>query len=343
MLVVDGAEVLLQQNWEHVTNTFAAVNRLPTSTHATDFSRVREWSLAGLARHFRQTVVFAGFVDPSVTALLRRPAYAANTAGGLFLRSDYSGTIARVVPTVQQTFHRVPVESLGGADDARLEFFRDRLLPGLLAGCAPEAGCPSGHTLIFVPSYFDYVRLRNLLDAREAEFATCSEYSDDKDVSRARGVFFNGETPLLLATERFHYFRRYKLRGIRHLLFYGPPANAHFYTELLNLLDEAASREEPVSATVRARACGAGTRPGARAPQAPPCTPRSSLTMRTPAALPVFACHTRPSRLCPSISACSCSSRASTRRRWSASSARSAPAGCSRTAPRPASCLCEGI
>lgn len=84
---------------------------------------------------------------------------------------------------------------------------------------------------------------------------TCSEYADDADVARARSEFFTGHAPLLLLTERFHYFRRLRIRGIRHVLFYGPPANAHFYAEMLNLLEEASAggAAHPVSSTVRHR------------------------------------------------------------------------------------------
>lgn len=37
-------------------------------------------------------------------------------------------------------------------------------------------------------------------------------------------------------TERFHYFRRYKISGVRRVIMYGVPSYGHFYSELLNLL-----------------------------------------------------------------------------------------------------------
>lgn len=91
--------------------------------------------------------------------------------------------------------------------------------------------------------------MRNLLDSKDAEFVTCSEYSEDKDVARARGMFAAGDTPLLLMTERFHFFRRFRIKGIRHVVWYGPPACGHYYPELLNLVEEATSASLPVSAT----------------------------------------------------------------------------------------------
>ena len=109
---------------------------------------------------------------------------------------------------------------------------------------------------------------------------TCSEYADDADIARARSEFFTGHAPLLLLTERFHYFRRLRIRGIRHLLFYGPPANAIFYAEMLNLLEEASAggAAHPISSTVRIHCqWGSGQWRVARCetpplPPSPPCS-----------------------------------------------------------------------
>lgn len=40
---------------------------------------------------------------------------------------------------------------------------------------------------------------------------------------------------LVERTFRFHFFRRYHIRGIKSLVFYQLPVNAHFYTELINM------------------------------------------------------------------------------------------------------------
>ena len=58
-------------------------------------------------------------------------------------------------------------------------------------------------------------------------------------VSRARNALQKAEVPLLLYTERAHFFRRHKLRGARHLAVYSPPSYASFYTELLQQLTRA--------------------------------------------------------------------------------------------------------
>lgn len=173
VVIMDHADVFLYQNWEHVRDAFAVLNALPSATHDTDFSRVREWNLAGLAKYFRQTIVFSSYMEADITHLMRKLCF--NAAGGMLVRGTYAGSITRVVPTVRQAFQRITPTSLADADEARFAFFSARILPELMSGIADDAGSVRAHTLIYVPSYFDYVRLRNLLDAKELEFVTCSE------------------------------------------------------------------------------------------------------------------------------------------------------------------------
>lgn len=58
-------------------------------------------------------------------------------------------------------------------------------------------------------------------------------YSSNSEISRARTNFFNGKKSFLVITERFHFFRRYKIRGARTVVFYAPPEHAAFYAEYL--------------------------------------------------------------------------------------------------------------
>lgn len=64
------------------------------------------------------------------------------------------------------------------------------------------------HTFIYVPSYFDFVRLRNYLKKEDVSFASISEYSQRSEVSRARHYFQTGEKQFMLFSERFHFYKR---------------------------------------------------------------------------------------------------------------------------------------
>lgn len=49
-------------------------------------------------------------------------------------------------------------------------------------------------------------------------------------------MFFHTEAHFLLYSERVHFFRRFRIKGIRHIIFYQPPTYPHFYSEMCNLM-----------------------------------------------------------------------------------------------------------
>lgn len=66
----------------------------------------------------------------------------------------------------------------------------------------------------------------------------CSEYSEKRCTSRARALFSSGARRFLVVSERFLYFRRYRIRGARSLLLYGLPHEPSFYSDMLDVLED---------------------------------------------------------------------------------------------------------
>ncbi|KAI8810126.1 digestive organ expansion factor-like protein [Cladochytrium replicatum] len=246
VVVVDQAHVLLMQNWEHFLHVFEHMNRIPKEMHDCDFSRIRPYVLDGRLKYLRQNLVFSHYLTPELNSLFNgfsesNSPWCANIAGKWRVRCAkvVGGSIGNVVVQVPQTFHRVGCTSVADADDARFQFFIDKVLPTFQQSVAVNR-----HTLLFVPSYFDFVRLRNYLDKLELNFTYISEYTANSDISRARTEMFQGTADFMLLTERFHFFRRYRVRGIQHIFFYGLPENAHFYPELVHLLSDTRDRDQ---------------------------------------------------------------------------------------------------
>uniref|UniRef100_A0AAV2JDM3 U3 small nucleolar RNA-associated protein 25 homolog n=1 Tax=Knipowitschia caucasica TaxID=637954 RepID=A0AAV2JDM3_KNICA len=229
LLVVDQADVFLMQNWEHVLHVMRHMNLQPLDSHGVDFSRVRMWSLNNWAKHYRQTLVFSSIQDPQINNILTK--HCSNYRGQVVTRNfPKTGSICQVLlqlPHVFQMFHSDSFMD----QDARFKFFVDRVL-------SQYKDSVMSHTLIYIPSYFDYVRLRNYMKKEELSFGCLCEYSTKSEVSRARHFFQKGDKHFLLFTERFHFYKRYTIKGIQNLVFYGLPSYPHFYNEMCNMLAE---------------------------------------------------------------------------------------------------------
>ncbi|XP_059209475.1 U3 small nucleolar RNA-associated protein 25 homolog [Centropristis striata] len=235
MLVLDQSDVLLMQNWEHVLHVMKHINLQPLDSHGVDFSRVRMWNLNNWSRHYRQTLVFSSIQDPQINSILTK--HCANYRGQISVKNmPKTGSISQVLVQLPHVFQMFSSDSFVD-HDARFQFFVDKVLP-------QYRDSVMSHTLIYIPSYFDYVRLRNYMKKEEINFASICEYSSKSEVSRTRHFFQKGDKQFLLFTERFHFYKRYTIKGIQNLIFYGLPSFPHFYNEVCNMLTAGAQGEE---------------------------------------------------------------------------------------------------
>ncbi|RDW91322.1 putative U3 small nucleolar RNA-associated protein 25 [Coleophoma crateriformis] len=230
MVIVDQADALLMQNWEHVEFIFDHLNLQPKEAHGADFSRIRNWYLDNNAQYFRQTIALAAFNTPELnTQFFNR---SKNWSGKVKINASYPGAIQELGLKVKQTFSRLESPSFATDPDARFTYFTTAIIPALTRHSKDSTG-----TVIFIPSYLDFVRVRNYFSTSPAtsklSFGSISDYTDVKDVSRARSHFLTGRHSVLLYTERAHHFWRYRIKGVRKVIMYGLPDNPIFYKEIV--------------------------------------------------------------------------------------------------------------
>lgn len=234
ILVVDQADAMSMQNWEHVEYLFEHLNLQPKEAHGCDFSRVRNWYLDGNAKYLRQTILFSAFNFPSLNKLYTH--HMLNVAGKVKYSKSEEGAMVDLAISPKQTFSRFDFKAPSTEPDDRFRYFSTAISPSLTKYSKHSAGFGQG-VLIYLPTYADFVRVRNFLATssitQDISFGSISEYTSVKDVARARSHFLSGRHSVLLYTERAHHFRRYHLKGVRRVIMYGLPENPIFYKEVV--------------------------------------------------------------------------------------------------------------
>eukprot|EP00977_Amphora_coffeiformis_P023565 scaffold13609_cov151-Amphora_coffeaeformis.AAC.4 len=228
---VSHAHVLMMQNWDHLTDVLSWLNQRPNDTADTDFARVRPYFLEDdlSSASWRQLILTASYLDPSMKATFGRYATSRSGAARLTRKTSWpQAALTQIMVPTRQVFQRIPVSSVKEQTDARLEYFAKYVLPKIEKDKQP-------FTLIFVPSYLEFVSLRNFLLKREADyFVSVTEYARHTEVSRGRARFGQGRKSIMLYTGRAHFFHRHIVRGVRHVIWYGLPADPTVYTQVVD-------------------------------------------------------------------------------------------------------------
>lgn len=232
VLVVDNANQIEMQNWDHFRTVMKYVNKIPKEFHDADFSRIRMWSINDHASLLRQSLVFCEYLTPAVNSVLSK---SQNIGGKVRYKpviTSQTCIMNSVGLRIQQMFQRFEAASPAAAADARFKFFTSVVYPSLSKNVSYDDGL-----LVYIPSYFDYLRVKSYMkEHTRLDFVAIDEYSSPAKTTRNRQRFALGKSKLMLYTERLHHFRRFEIAGVKTVLIYEPPTNPLFYKELLRFI-----------------------------------------------------------------------------------------------------------
>lgn len=227
LVVLDQLEVLMMQNWEHVVEIISHLNLQPKESHDVDFNRVKMSFIEGRGKFYRQTLMFGSVNFTEAFALLDHHCH--NIQGQFVVPkiiSETNCTIRNVCSSCTQSFKRYNCSNLDSCADERFKYFIQEILPALRN---------RSHVLIYISCYFDFVRIRNYFRKEDVDFVGLCEYTKEGKIAEARAQLFHESRRIMLYTERFHFYRRFHIKGVRHVLFYQLPTFPSFYPQICNL------------------------------------------------------------------------------------------------------------
>merc|ERR1712003_493620 len=161
MCIVDHTDYILMQNWMHLNHVMNHLNLQPKEAHDCDFSRVRLWAAEGKSHFYRQNIILSHTPSQYIDALFNK-ILSRNLNGKIELKTNEnlkSLGVKNVPLPIPQIFHRIKGNSLQQAFDNRLKVFH-KLINDLIK--AKLDGI-----LVYIPSYFDFIRIRNSFEKDE--------------------------------------------------------------------------------------------------------------------------------------------------------------------------------
>lgn len=137
---------------------------------------------------------------------------------------------------LNQEFVKFEVKDLQNEMDERLAFFKAKIWDDWNKE-------EMDRSVIFVSSYFEYLKLKSMFVKQNAPVFGICEYSKKRDVQKRISLFRNNTLPYLMQTERAYFFDVGSVRGMKNILFYSLPKNAFIYQEMISYLDQAAFKQ----------------------------------------------------------------------------------------------------
>jgi len=230
--IIDKCDVILMQNWEHLKYIFEGgyLNTIPKKTNGCDFSRLSSIFMDNLGSSVRQNIISSKFLFPELNQFFRN-ILGKNCLGQCIIEPEsYPPAIMERSIISKIKFYNIGDCKVENQHSIRIQFLMDKVLSMFSS---------EDHICLFVPSYFDYVQIKYKFKKETFHmYKTMCEYDSEGSVKRAKTAFRKGDARILLVTERFYFFKRSRVKGIKVLIFYSIPENVDHVEKWIKVMAE---------------------------------------------------------------------------------------------------------
>ena len=243
IFLMDFSEVFIYQNIEHLNEILSFINKQPKNNqNIVDINRIKGNYANNFGEFLRQNIIVSHFksldIDLSINDICK------NINGKVLFDGPYENQPELIKKEFSETYNYMNsknyeiryefkiLRDLKGEDDfdEKFKYFTKNIWQNLYESFEK-------HTIIFISSTFDYLRLKSFFKQKSKSVCYISEDTDKKDWQRNRLYFENGKYKFLLYNERAHIYKKINLKFAKNIFFYSLPEDPKIFNDLIHLID----------------------------------------------------------------------------------------------------------
>ena len=250
ILLIDFSEIFIYQNLEHLNEILSFVNKIPKNNqNLNSILRIKDLFSNNLSKFLRQTICISHFKTMDIDNILIEYCNE-NINGRIIIKPDYENQIEKIKYELNEKYQNLNFKDYEirfefkmlfdlkneNYYDEKFNYFTKNIWINLYESFEK-------HTIIFVSSTFDYLRLKSFFKQKSKAVCFIDENTDKKDWQRNRLFFEQGKYKFLLYNERGHFFKKINLKFAKNIFFYSLPEDPKIFYEMIELIDPVKYKE----------------------------------------------------------------------------------------------------
>ena len=250
ILLMDFSEVFIYQNLDHLDEILSFINKIPKNNqNIVNINRIKDNYSNGFGNLVRQSIIISHFKSIDLDVLINE--YCNNINGRIIINENCINQIEKIkkdfsekypnasINDIEVRFEFKILNNLKGEDDYddKFNYFTKNIWKNLYESF-------ERHTIIFVSSTFDFLRLKSFFKQKSKSVVFISEDTDKKDWQRNRLFFEQGKYKFLLYDERAHVYKKINLKFAKNIFFYSLPEDPKIFYEMIDLIDPVKYRKD---------------------------------------------------------------------------------------------------